>query len=46
MEGDAIILSHCILLICATTFFWWISVLCIYNIVYWRGSTSRKHLYL
>jgi len=41
MEGDAIVLSHCNLLIRATTFFDEYLYCTIYNFVHWRGSTSR-----
>jgi len=47
MKGDAIVLSHhCNLLICVTSFFDEYLYCTIYNIVHWRGSTSRKRLYL
>jgi len=42
MKEGAIVLSHhCILHIRATTFFDEYLYCTIYNIVYWRGSTSR-----
>jgi len=46
MEGDTIVLSHhCILHILATTFFDEYPYCTIYNIVHWRGFTSKR-LYL
>jgi len=47
MEEGAIVLSHhCILHIRATIFFDEYLYCTIYNIVHWRGSISRKRLYL
>jgi len=41
MEGAIVLSHHCILLIRATAFFDEDLYCTIYNIVHWRGSTSR-----